>query len=119
MKSRAWWTAAVYPVLLVLFVAVVAACTGDGDAPGRLDGVPSADDVGASAQALTAPLASWKMNEGAGTTTTDASGNNLTCTLGGLALPTWGPGHEGSALALALSNWIDCGDPAPLTLQNA
>lgn len=44
------------------------------------------------------PMAAWwKMNEGSGTTTADASGNSLTGTLSGTSIPTWVSGPSGGS----------------------
>src|SRR2546425_2017089 len=44
------------------------------------------------------PIASWKLDEGAGSTAADASGNGNTATLGGGS--SWTPGLVGSAVLL-------------------
>jgi hypothetical protein len=53
-------------------------------------------EFGGGAPPSQAPIGWWKLNEGAGTTAADSSGNGYTITLAGTPVPTWVPGKVGS-----------------------
>lgn len=61
---------------------------------GRLDFDAAAFD----AVAPPAPIAWWHFDEGAGTVATDAIGQVEAMLVGGPTIPTWVPGHAGTAL---------------------
>ncbi len=56
-------------------------------------------------------IAYWKIDEGTGTTTADASGNAITGTLGtGSSAPTWAGGRYGAGLSFDGNDYVDAGD---------
>jgi len=64
------------------------------------------------------PVAWWKLDESAGTTTANAAGKNLAGQIQGQ--PRWGPGHNGSGGALefdGLKNWVEFPDSTSLDFR--
>ncbi len=67
-------------------------------------------------------LAHWKLDDAAGTTAADSSGNSNTGTVHGAASPAWITGIDGGALSFdgvgeqwsVETDYVDCGDPNSL-----
>jgi fibronectin type 3 domain-containing protein len=64
------------------------------------------------ASAQSGPVGHWKLDEGSGTTTADASGSGSTGTL--VASPTWSTGRINSALTFSGARYVTAGAPSNL-----
>jgi len=62
-------------------------------------------------------VAGYRLDEGAGATTADISGNNTTGTL--VNTPIWTTGTYGNALGFGGTGYVDLGNPASLTLTSS
>ncbi len=62
-------------------------------------------------------VAGWRLDEGAGTTTADLTGNGATGTLVGS--PTWTSGTRGGALSFGGTQYVDFGNPTQLRLTSS
>ena len=62
-------------------------------------------------------VAGWRLDEGAGTTTADLTGDGATGTLVGS--PTWTSGTRGGALSFGGTQYVDFGNPAQLRLTSS
>lgn len=59
------------------------------------------------------PIAHWKLDEGTGTSTADASGNGITGTLGNS--PVWIAGRVNGALDFGATRYVDFGTPTSMS----